>query len=84
MIGYGKLESEGELETAIEDKAPHIFGWPEKGVIELRDVKFKYAIEYPYVLKSISFKIESCEKVSHLYFHSNSHDKRFYLNRLAL
>ena len=67
MIGYGKLESEGELETAIEDKARHILGWPEKGVIKLHDVNFKYAIEYPYVLKSISFKIESCEKVSHLY-----------------
>ena len=67
MIGYGKLESEGELETATEDKARRILGWPEKGVIELHDVKFKYAIEYPYVLKSISFKIESCEKVSHLY-----------------
>ena len=63
MIGYGKLESEGELETAIEYKT-HLAGWPEKGVIELCNLKFKYAVEYPYVLKSISFKIESCEKVS--------------------
>ena len=62
-MGYGKLESEGELQTTIKDKAG-ILGWPEKGVIELSDVKFKYAIGYPYVLKSISFKIESCEKVS--------------------
>ena len=67
IIGYGKLESEGELETSIKDKAHCILGWPEKGVIELHDVKFKYAKEYPYVLKSISFKIESCEKVSYLY-----------------
>ena len=62
-MGYGKLESEGELQTTIKDKAV-ILGWPKKGVIKLCDVKFKYAIEYPYVLKSISFKIESCEKVS--------------------
>ena len=64
IIGYGKLEREGELEIAIDDKAHHILGWPKKGVIELHDVNFKYAKEYPYVLKSISFKIESCEKVS--------------------
>ena len=63
LMGYGKLESEGELETTIKNNA-HIHRWPEKGVIELRNVKFKYALEYPYVLKSISFKIESCEKVS--------------------
>ena len=63
IIGYSKLESEGELETSINNKAC-ILEWPEKGVIELHDVNFKYAKEYPYVLKSISFKIESCEKVS--------------------
>ena len=63
MIGYGKLESERELETDIKDKAS-LLGWPEKGVIELYNMKFKYAVEYPYVLKSISFKIDSCEKVS--------------------
>ena len=63
-MGYGKLESEADLQTTLKDKAC-ILGWPEKGVIELCHVKFKYAMEYPYVLKSISFKIESCEKVSH-------------------
>lgn len=63
MIGYGKLESEGELEIDMKDNAC-LLAWPDKGVIELCDVTFKYAIEYPYVLKSVSFKIESCEKVS--------------------
>ena len=66
MIGYGKLESEGELEIGMKDNA-RLLAWPDKGVIELCDVKFKYAIEYPYVLKSISFKIESCEKVGECY-----------------
>ena len=70
MIGYGKLESEGELKTAIKYKT-HLAGWPEKGVIELCNLRFKYAVKYPYVLKSISFKIESCEKVSEFMYLSN-------------
>ena len=63
VTAYGKLESESELEIVPKYKAPSP-EWPERGVIELNNVKFKYAINYPYVLKSISFKIESCEKVS--------------------
>ena len=62
-MAYGKLKSESELETVSKCKAPPP-EWPERGVIELNNVKFKYAVNYPYVLKSISFKIESCEKVS--------------------
>ena len=61
-MAYGKLKSERELKTIPKEKAP--FGeWPEKGVIELHNMRFKYAVNYPYVLKSISFKIEPCEKV---------------------
>ena len=70
MIGYGKLESEGELEMDMQDNG-RLLVWPEKGVIELCNVKFKYAMEYPYVLKSISFKIESCEKVSDVTYQTN-------------
>ena len=62
-MAYGKLDSERELETVPKTKAPSL-NWPERGVIELNNIKFKYAVNYPYVLKSISFKIESCEKVS--------------------
>ena len=62
-MAYGKLTSERELETIPKNKAPPL-EWPEKGVIEVNDVNFKYAVDYPYVLKSLSFKIESCEKVS--------------------
>ena len=62
-MAYGKLKSERELETVPKDKAP-LLEWPEEGVIELSNIKFKYAVNYPYVLKSISFKTESCEKVS--------------------
>ena len=65
-MAYGKINSEGELETVPKDKAPPL-NWPQKGVIETVDISFKYAANYPHVLKSISFKIESCEKVSFVF-----------------
>jgi len=58
-MAYGQLESEAEQET---DKVPYL-EWPDKGMIELHNVRFKYGIDYPYVLKLISFKIDPCEKV---------------------
>ena len=58
-MAYGQLESEAELKT---EKTPYS-EWPDKGVIELHNTRFKYGIDYPYVLKSMSFRIESCEKV---------------------
>ena len=61
-MAYGQLENEGELETIPRDNAPPV-EWPEKGKIELHKMKFKYALEYPYVLKSLSFSINPCEKV---------------------
>ena len=51
IMAYGKLDSESELETMFKEKVPS-FKWPERGVIELNDV---YAVNYPYVLKSVSF-----------------------------
>ena len=68
-MSYGKLDSEGELETIPKDKAPSL-EWPDKGVIELNNMKFKYAVDHPYVLKSLSLKIESCEKVSYIHIAS--------------
>ena len=61
-MGYGKLESEAELLTEPKEKAPSL-EWPIKGIIQFENVKFKYAPHYPYVLKSISLKIQSGEKV---------------------
>ena len=61
-MAYGKINSEGELETVPKDKAPPP-QWPERGMIELHNVNFQYAVNYPYVLKSVSLKIESCKKV---------------------
>ncbi|XP_065914062.1 ATP-binding cassette sub-family C member 4-like isoform X2 [Dysidea avara] len=62
VMGYGKLEPEAELMTIPRDNAPPL-EWPENGVIEFHNVKFRYATHYPYVLKSLSLKIESGEKV---------------------
>ena len=64
VMAYGELKSEGELEATSNDKDPSV-EWPDKGTIKLHNMKFKYAVNYPYVLKSISFKIQSCEKVNH-------------------
>ena len=60
-MAYGRLDSEAEL-TSRHDRTPPV-EWPGKGIIELKDAKFKYATNYPYVLKSISFKVQSGEKV---------------------
>jgi len=37
--------------------------WPARGVIQFHNVNFRYATHHPYVLKSLSFKVESSEKV---------------------
>ena len=63
-MAYSELQSEGELETTPKNKAPSS-EWPDKGGIELHKMKFKYALEYPYVLKSLSLTIKPCEKVGH-------------------
>ena len=63
VMAYGKLKSERELETIPKDNAA-LLDWPERGAIELNNVNFKYAMNYRYVLESISLKIVSCEKVS--------------------
>lgn len=65
-MAYGQLNSEAELMTSPHDRAPPV-EWPDSGVIELQNVKFKYATNYPYVLKSISFKIHSSEKVQEMH-----------------
>jgi len=61
-MGYGKLEAEAELATFPKDKTPSV-EWPDKGIVHLDNLKFKYAPHYPYVLKSVSLNIHSGEKV---------------------
>ena len=64
VMVYSELKSERELETIPKDKGPSS-EWPEQGGIELHKMKFKYSIDYPYVLKSLSLTIKPCEKVSY-------------------
>jgi len=61
-MGYGKLEPEAELITVPRSNAPPP-EWPANGVIQFHNVNFRYAPQHPYVLKSLSFKVESGEKV---------------------
>ena len=63
---YGQLNSEPKLMSGPNDRLPPA-EWPDKGTIELQNVKFKYAANYPYVLKSITFKIHSSEKVCEMH-----------------
>ena len=61
-MGYSKLEPEAALETLPphEKPAPE---WPDKGEIRMDDVCLRYSEHLPLVLKSVSFSIQSAEKV---------------------
>ncbi|KAJ3370291.1 hypothetical protein HDU91_006344, partial [Kappamyces sp. JEL0680] len=37
--------------------------WPTRGEIEVKDLVIRYAPDLPEVLKEISFKVQSCEKI---------------------
>ncbi|XP_065902912.1 ATP-binding cassette sub-family C member 4-like isoform X2 [Dysidea avara] len=62
VMGYSKLESEAELMSIQKDKTPPL-AWPENGAIKLDKLKFRYAADYPYVLKSVSVTMQPSEKV---------------------
>ena len=62
VISYGQLPPEGPLDTQHADRKP-LSTWPDKGCIHLKHLQFRYAENLPYVLKSISCDIKSCEKV---------------------
>ena len=61
-IAYGKLEPENSLETQPISNKPHS-DWPDKGVIELNDLSYRYSPETPFVLHGVSCLIKSGEKV---------------------
>ncbi|PRP77615.1 hypothetical protein PROFUN_00476 [Planoprotostelium fungivorum] len=58
--GYAAIDSE---ETAVDqgERPPH--GWPENGVIEFKDVKLRYRPGLDLVLKGVTMKIQSKEKI---------------------
>lgn len=62
VIAYGKLEPENSLETQPISNKPHS-DWPDKGVIELNDLSYRYSPETPFVLHGVSCLIKSGEKI---------------------
>jgi len=62
IMSYGRLAPEGALDTITANKKPPN-SWPDKGCIHLENLQFRYAEHLPYVLKSITCEIRSCEKV---------------------
>ena len=62
IMSYGQLQPEGPPDTIPVDKKPSK-SWPDQGCIHLERLQFRYAADLPYVLKSITCDIKSCEKV---------------------
>ena len=62
IMGYSNIDSEAPLETLPPHEKPSP-AWPEKGEIVLDDVSFRYSVDLPLVLKSLSFHIKPSEKV---------------------
>ena len=72
IMSYGRLQSEGPLDTSLVNKKPSI-SWPDQGCIRLEHLQFRYAADLPYVLNSITCDIKSYEKVcSYVTKHVNS------------
>ena len=57
---YSELQSEDSW-TNVENKPDD--KWPQNGEIEFKNYSVKYREELDFVLKSLNFKINSCEKV---------------------
>ena len=60
IMEYGDLSQEAADE--VDGKDPPS-SWPEKGVVEFRDLHLRYADTEPYVLKGINFKSKKNEKI---------------------
>ena len=57
---YADLPQEAAEE--VTDKDPPK-SWPDKGVVEFRDLHLRYADKEPYVLKGINLKTKENEKI---------------------
>ena len=62
VIGYSKLKSEASLETVLPSHKPSS-SWPDKGIVDARNVSFQYSPELPMVLHDISFSLKPSEKI---------------------
>ena len=57
---YSELPSE---DSWTNEKNKQDDKWPQNGEIEFKNYSVKYREELDFVLKSLNFKINSCEKV---------------------
>lgn len=58
VVEYVNLEEEDQKSDMKQPKA-----WPEKGCLQFQSVYLKYALNKPYILNNLSFKIQPMEKV---------------------
>lgn len=59
---YSHLTPEGAISTPDDPPA----SWPERGVVEFKDVHLRYRAGLPEVLKGVSFNTKPGEKVRDL------------------
>ena len=62
VISYTHLQSEAPLETTPASNKPSP-EWPDKGRLEIEDLKYRHSPDGPFVLRGLNFTIESGEKV---------------------
>lgn len=58
VVEYVELEEEDHKDDMKQPKA-----WPEKGCLQFQSVYLKYALNKPYILNNLTFKIQPMEKV---------------------
>ncbi len=61
-MGYGKLEPEAPLTTQPPNEPP-AKDWPNKGVIKMNNVRFRYSEKLPYVINNLGFSVKPSEKI---------------------
>lgn len=59
---YEYMDVEKESPAVIEDSRPPI-NWPSRGEIEVKNLSLRYSPELPLVIKDVSFKVESFNKI---------------------
>ena len=69
-IAMNQVERIDYFGTSLKQEAPLFIPetkpkaeWPDQGVIEFRNVSARYSESLPLILKSISFRTKSCEKI---------------------
>ena len=60
IMEYGQLDEEAAPRVEGQDPAS---SWPSQGVVEFQDVRLRYAVTEPYVLKGLNFRTERHEKI---------------------